>query len=524
MDQKESNTHNKRLASATELRGKKSGVASGKGGKKKMWISLISMVVVLGLAIGAYFLSGVIKPEEEAAPVATAAPSTTVKVVDRQRQDIDRVTIKVDGQDPFTIINEVTTTGEGENVKYSYNHVIDGKPAFKLNQTQASTIVGYAANLTATQQIAEGVTDFSAYGLDKPSMTVTMKYKNGTQTVWNFGSKAPTSTGYYACEKGSNTVFLIYSTAYTNMAVDVNALYTMPTLPYIADITSMSNLLIEQAGKDTIEIRYRTEEEASVSISSLVLVQPVFYDVHSERSEEIMTASVAIALNGYAGEVEELPDCGLTEPRAHVKATGTDGTVLEYWVGNHCGADQVYVKVDESNAVYLANASLFSFLDNSTVPYLVDQFANLVNIQKVDAMTIKVGEEQFDVTITREPLLDENGVQKTNAAGKLQTDDTYTFNGEITEETRFKKLYQVIIGTLVSKVSEDWAIDGEVVASVSYKLNQAPYEFTVEYLKYDNEYYAVRRDGQTLFLIKCDKVDNMITKLGEYRDGTFVVE
>lgn len=237
-----------------------------------------------------------------------------------------------------------------------------------------------------------------------------------------------------------------------------------------------------------------------------------------------MLASISFGINSYAGEIDELPDCGLTEPRAHVRVTGNDGSVLDYRVGNYYGADQVYVQVDDTNAVYLANASAVSFLDNVNVPYLVDQFANLVNIQKVDAMTIKAGDEQFDVTITREPILDENGVQETNAAGRPQTDDTYTFNGEITEETRFKKLYQVIIGTLVSKVSDDFNIEGEVVVSVNYKLNEAPHDFTVEYLQYDDEYYAVRRDGQTLFLIKCDKVDNMVTKLGEYRDGTFVVE
>lgn len=524
MDQKDSNTHMKKLASAAELRGKKSGAVDGKGGKKKMWISLISMVVVLAVAIGVYFLSGIIKPEEEEAPAATSAPSTTVKVVDKEKQDVDRVTVKANGQKAFTIVNEVTEIGEGENITYAYNYVVDGKPEFQLNQSKAGTIIGYAANMTATQQIAEGVSDFSDYGLDKPSMTVTMKYKNGTQTVWNFGNKAPTSSGYYACEKGSNTVFLIYSSAYSSLAVELNDLYTLPTLPTISDTASISDLLIEQAGKDTVELRYRTEEETSASISTLVLVQPVFYDAHSDRSEEIMQASIDFAISGYAGEIDELPDCGLTEPRAHVCVTGSDGVVLDYRVGNYCGSDQVYVQVDDTNAVYLADASLFSFLDNVSVSYLVDQFANLVNIQKVDAMTIQANGEQFDITITREPILDEDGVQKTNASGKLLTDDTYTFNGEITEETRFKKLYQVIIGTLVSKVSDDWDIDGEVVVSVDYQLNAAPYAFRVEYIEYDDEYYAVRRDGQTLFLIKREKIDNVVTKLGEYRDGTFVVE
>ena len=62
MEQKDSNLNPtqetsrvKKLASAAELRGSKSGKeGDGKGGKGKMWISLIVMVVVLALAVGVY--------------------------------------------------------------------------------------------------------------------------------------------------------------------------------------------------------------------------------------------------------------------------------------------------------------------------------------------------------------------------------------------------------------------------------------------------------------------------------------
>ena len=112
MDQKDSTTHTRKLASATELRGKKSGMPKGKKGGKKMWISLISMVVVLGLAVGAYFLSGIIKPEEEILPEATKGPSETVKVVDRKQAEIEKVTLKRADGETYAILNQVTVTGK----------------------------------------------------------------------------------------------------------------------------------------------------------------------------------------------------------------------------------------------------------------------------------------------------------------------------------------------------------------------------------------------------------------------------
>ena len=54
--------------------------------------------------------------------------------------------------------------------------------------------------------------------------------------------------------------------------------------------------------------------------------------------------------------------------------------------------------------------------------------------------------------------------------------------------------------------------------------NVEPNELTIEYLEYDDDYLAVRRDGLTLFLIKRDRVDSMINSLNEYRAGTFVAK
>ena len=90
----ENNDNKKRLSnlqSAEELRGKKSGSTAGKGGKKKLWLSVILLAVVLAAAFGVYYLSGQIKPEGEE-PQATQAPDNTVKVVSRDMNDVDRLT------------------------------------------------------------------------------------------------------------------------------------------------------------------------------------------------------------------------------------------------------------------------------------------------------------------------------------------------------------------------------------------------------------------------------------------------
>ena len=522
MDQKDSNTHTRKLASAEELRDKKSGKSgSGKGGKK-MWISLISLVIVLAAAVGIFYLSGVIKPEEEPTVAATLPPSTTVKVVNREKKDVAGVTVHISGEQPYTVLSNAKEVVSGDKVSYSYTYEIEGRPTFQLDQSLASTIIGYAANMTATDQIAEGVTDFTPYGLDKPSVVVTMSYRDGTKAVWNFGSKVPTGTGYYICKEGTSTVFVLYSTAYAAFTHSLNDLYVLNMPMVFQDYSAIRNLVIEQKGKDTIELRYLDETETTLTISAIKLVQPIDYDAHGDRSVEILTGCASLGIIGYAGEISELPDAGLEEPRAKIIAKDAEGNTLTYIVGNFADATTVYVQIDDSDTVYLADAATLTFLDNATVNYLVDQFVNLVNIKMVDTLKVTTADNEYEMSIAREPELDENGVQATDRNGQPKTIDTYFFDGVETTEGLFKDLYQIIIGTMVSKIHDDYDYLADTAVKVSYSLNTEPYEFTVEYLEYDESYYAVRRNDLTLFLIKKDKVDNLLTQMESFRNGTFV--
>lgn len=524
MDQKDTGTTSRKLASASELRGNKSGKAgSGKGGKK-MWISLVSLVVVLALAVGAVFLSDMIKPEEEITPEATLPPTNTVKVVDREKKDVQSVTVAVAGETPYTIISNATPSGTGEDVSYTYSYEVEGRPTFVLDQSLAGNIISFAANMTATDLITENETEFAAYGLDNPSVIATMNYRDGTKAVWHFGKKVPTGTGYYIREAGKNAVFVIYSSAYNALNTKLNDLYVLSMPVSFTENTVIRNLLIEQKGKDTIEMRYREDNEDTFSINALKLVQPIEYDAHGDRANEILTACTALTITGYAGEKSELPDSGLEDPRAKIYATDEEGNQLIYTVGNHCEGSKVYVQVDDSETVYLADASTLTFLDHVNVNYLVDQFANLVNIAKVDSLTITAGSESYEMSITRVPELDEAGNQVIGNNNLPKTIDTYFFDGEETDVTSFKKLYQVIIGTMVSKVNDDHDYIGESAVTVTYTLNEAPHEFVVEYFEYDDEYYAVRRNDMTLFLIKHDRIDNLVAQMEAYRNGTFVAE
>lgn len=558
----------RKLSSAQELKGKRA--VANKGGKKKIWLSALGMVLALGLAIGAYFLSGVIKPEEEAV-VTPQATSSVVRLVNRQRVDVDSVTVTVKGQESYTVESNilydeagnatgtkmmpvatpepvVTTAPEATAEAAAAaeeaaeeaaveeapaeeatpvalpEYTIRGDYGFELDQSVASNMIGYASSLSATQLVAENVADVSVYGLQDPAIKVKMNYKDGTTDEWYFGDKVPTSSAYYIMQKGGDDVFTTYSAPYTYFARPYNELHVVKMPMTIADYSAIRSVKIEQAGKETVELAYDPNMDLSqnISVNSIRLVQPFEYDAHSERADAMMQNAAAMNIKTYAGRVSEVPEAGMDAPRAVITVVAEDIGTLVVKVGKQKDASTVYVQVDDSDKVYLADATLFSFIDNAKASYLVDQFSNLVNILRVEGMTIATPETTYEMRIEREPELDANGQQVMANNGKPATIDTYYFDEQVTTEALFKDMYQEIIGTLVSKISDDRNLNGEVIASVTYHLNVDMETFTVEYLAYDNEYYAVRRDGMTLFLIKKDKVDSMLVSLGQYREGTYV--
>ena len=514
----------KKLASAEDLRGRKSGTGpDGKGKKRKLGLGILAAVVVLGLAVGAYFASQSFKPAEDVAAEPTAVPYTneTVKLVEETRGNIASVTVALADGETYTILNNNQYNEDGSRIPLAEGekgYAVEGLESFDLNQSTADTMIGYAANLTATKMVTDNAENLADYGLDKPRATVTMSYRDGKKTNWIIGSQAPTSSASYFAEKGGKAVFLIYSSAVTNLTATRNALHTVDMPWSIADPTTIKDVLIEAEGRETVELGYIENTENNLSISSIRLLQPFVYGAHMDRSDEMFQGVAGLTISGYAGELSELGNTGLEDGGAQVRVTtavDTDGdgkgdAKYVYRLGGFATPNQRYVQIDDTDAVYLTGTDNVAFLDNATPGYLVDLFANLVFIDRVEAIDIATADDSWNISIEREEV-----------EGKTKPQDHFFFDGEPADESLTRKLYQVIIGTMNSKLSDDYHIDGDVYCTVRYTLNVEPGEMVVEYLDYNSEYLAVRRDDLTLFLIKRENLDAMITALNQFRDGTY---
>lgn len=265
-----------------------------------------------------------------------------------------------------------------------------------------------------------------------------------------------------------------------------------------------------------IEVAMREEGDDSLGISAYKLVKPFEYDVDSDALSTLSDNVAAISISEYVGNVSE-PDnpYGMDNPIVIV-ANDTNGAEIRFEIGNDLGDGHTYICVDDTGDVYLTETSQIEFARTLTVAGIVDRFSNIINITKVDSLDVTTPEGSYELKIERVPEVDEEGNPSLDDDGEQIINEVFYFNGEETDEDAFKQLYQEVIGILVNGMTEDYDIPGEATVKVVYHLNVEPGEFTVEYVPYTRDVYAVRRDGHTYFYVNNSTIEGMIQALVDY--------
>ncbi|GHU68605.1 hypothetical protein FACS1894184_11000 [Clostridia bacterium] len=544
----------KPLFSANVNNLKKGNSSGGKGGKLRGFIWALVAVVLAG---GAYFASIYLKPalvEPEAAPPSVTAEPAYL-LVDKTKADFVSATVESNGQ-------SYTMTYNGSVF------AIEGMPQFMLDQTKASSLCTSLTYLYVND-IESNPTDLSLYGLAEPKAKVTARYKDGTSRVFLLGAEAPSGYRYYFKEESSPKVYTVYSSTGERYTAALASMHIVPAWT-IAE-TGIQHMKLTRQDGSAVELKPILGD--SIGISTLELVQPFRYEVDSERITELYTNTIALKLAGFDSNPQEgtLGLYGLETPRYVLDVYGpapeptpaptlkptlapgvtatpvpattpvptptpipttnpAPGEPSEAWllhleVGNQKNDSQTYVRVSNDPAIYLMDSATLSFLQNMTAPMLVDRFANIINIQKVDGFSISGMGLNEKVEISRTPSVNTDGTPRLDGNGNQMSDDLFTINGEQADDSSFRKLYQIIIGTRVDGVIPEGKAPTEntaAVLTIRYTLNQVRETETIEYLPYDSDYYAVRRNGETLFYILKTRVQMIPDALNAYHDGTFV--
>lgn len=442
---------------------------------------VIAIVISLLFAIYAYTLLQQAHDEsivscstnEEQTPLETSE----LLLFAEPNSQVARIQIKIEKEECYTL-----------KLLESGKHDIEEYPNYGVDEARIASMLKHALSLQAVSLIDSNPDSIEIYGLLNPKIVADISYTNGNSHRLLLGNTIPTQTSIYAMFDNNPAVYELKAAVLSSFNRPLSSIHTVRFQSKI-DTDAITHLIIEKEDERELEI---ISSENDLYLYDII--HPFKWHAHSVRmTEEITNAIGNLKISKYVGKETSECDYGFSEPKAYIYAADTSGNILTLSVGNEV-ANGTYVKIDNTNDVYLTDTEQLSFLSNATAYHLADQFTHLVQIDAVSAVNIQARENSYHLQILHasqnSTLFRINHINLSEKAGRI-----------LYQEIVSLQFDNVLIDSDLSKSTPAYSIDFIDISGNPIT--------KVEYLPYDDAYYAVRKDEECHFVIKKAKLENL---------------
>ena len=512
---------------------------------KKKTVKLVSAVVVLGVACGAYV------------GVNSYVSSQEAKEAEEEDKSVDLISLKADE------VTAVSFKADDADVEFdrkddSWTEKSDAD--FPVNQDTVDDAVKGVASLTADQEISD-VEDLSQYELDDAQNTITLTTADGDTTL-QVGMESSNNQYYVKKVDDDKNVYLVASTSLEPFMGGLYDFAESGTFPSVTSATitdvkvdkedgyeltqDADNLFWNVSdGKDTEKadttkagnvtsaigslsydkfVDYNCTDDAKYGFDDPYAVVTVKYteeeavesDEENADSEDSTESSEENA--DADSDTAESADASEEDSSEDEQETRTVEKTLTIYVGDETGDDR-YVKVDDSKEVYtITKDSLTDILD-STISDFYSLTVNYVSVNDLDSLEIKSDDGDHTVDVVRETAkaedeeesdtdTDTSDEENTNESSAETSDESsadvdssdettsdttttsYDLDGEELDESAFTTFYNKLINmTAQERLTEEYTPDGEAAYTFLFKDTDGN-ETTAEYYEYDTNFYA----------------------------------
>ncbi|HZJ57848.1 MAG TPA: DUF4340 domain-containing protein [Clostridia bacterium] len=480
--------------------------------------NLIIVLVVLGVLAGSYFFLAN-RPEPEGPEEVEK-----ISVLKLEKDEIQKMEIKNEfGELTFTRGEkevEVEKDGKKEKEKKSVWEV-DYPHEILLKEMRVDDLAYSFANLQAERIIEEETPDdLAPYGLKEPQATGTVTLKDGSKNILYLGNQTPIGNTYYLMLDGDPKVYEVW----TNHGDHLR--YTLAdvrdkSLPQV-NPEALSYLLVDKKDDRPIEIRLSEEDEedaVQVNLGLWQMIRPYreTMNVNGEAVSKYLEAMPMLSIEDFVEDgAEDLSKYGLDEPKAEF-IIKDDENSIHLLIGDEYDDGMVYFKLPDSNSVYGMKKANTKFLD-VTAFELVDKFIYIVSIDNVDKIEVEGLGQKHTLTLERET----KPAEEEDEEDEVVT--TYRVDGKEVEDKPFKKVYQSVVGVLADSEVKPGAA-GRPEIKATFHLNKGKNrQMLINYVPYDNDFYAVFIDGESEFAVNKPMVHQMLTDIGALYRGEFKVD
>lgn len=503
---------------------------------KKKNTALIAGIIILALLLVFYLVlhNSSKEDSQDTEKTSETAFETTV-------EDISEAVFK-SGE------NEYKFTKSDDIWKYN------GEENFPLDQSAFEEIISKFEKIAA-DRVLEKPDNISEYGLDDPTVTVSLKDKDGKEQTLQFGdTNSVTSSSYMTLNKDNEKVYMVSSTIVTSLQFDINDLAEKETFPSITDITGV---IMERNGqtfsvfKDSSsstgwtvtgwdgtkkdagssQVSEFTNPITSLSWSSFIsqntedlsqygldnpTIITINYQVTETKSTDETKDDSADTANGSNTTDNKSKDAKAesdTTEDTEEKVTVDKQEVL--LIGNKTEDNSYYAKLQSQSGVYTLSSSTVDNLLNAEVNQFLSTYVSDYIFADLDKVTIEKDGNTYEFTKKTEEKQVESDSDKENTEDtdteeeETTTVTTYYMNGKEIELSDFSEFYSLISG-MECQERLDTVPDMENSPEMTvhfYKENGV--DVTTEYYAYDSSFYLVKDSKGNASLVNKMKVKEL---------------
>ena len=474
---------------------------------KKKTVKLVSAVVVLGVACGAYVGVNSYVSSQEAKEAKEEDKS--VDLISLNADEVTAVSFKADDADVEFDKKDDTWTEKSD-------------ADFPVNQDTVDNAVKGVASLTADQEISD-VEDLSQYDLDDPQNTITLTTADGDTTL-QVGMESSNNQYYVKKADDDKNVYLVSSTSLEPFMGGLYDFAESGTFPSVTSATitdvkvdkeegyeltqDADNLFWNVSdGKDTEKADTTKAGNVTSAIGSLAYDKFVDYNC-TDDAKYGFDDPYAVVTVKYSEEeaVESDEDTEDTDSSEDEQDTQTVEKTLTIYVGDETGDDR-YVKVDDSKEVYTITKDPLTDILDSTAADFYSLSVNYVSVNDLDTLEVKSDDGDHTVDVVRETVKAEDEEESDTDADSTDSSEdssadgdssdatettttSYELDGEDLDETAFTTFYNKLINiTAQERLTEKYTPEGDPAYTFIFKDTDGN-EITAEYYEYDTNFYA----------------------------------
>ena len=374
-----------------------------------------------------------------------------------------------------------------------------------LKQEPLNDLLFSVTTLSSERVIEERPDDLAPYGLAKPSVTVRVTLASGEVRELYLGDLTPAGDSYYLAVKGDPRVFTVREHHGTFFRYGLQDLWEGARTP--VDAGDVARLRVAKNGKTVLEILkrpdlFRSDLELRTTTLSVVYPWAAFpkpADLYTltEFARSLASLQPEKAVDA---DVADLSRYGLDRPSAELLLTDGAGTSLHLWTGK-VDAGVLYLRFEKDPTVYAGDPALLEMLDVDPFRF-ANRFAMIVRLDRIDRLAISAGAVRRVLDIRRASPGTEEGA-------------AWLVDGRAVDVKAFKDFYTGAMSLQADTFHGD-PVTGEPEVTFQFTFSAGPVRtYTVGFVPYSQEFYAVVKNGASDMLVNRQQVKVLLQGLEE---------